>query len=213
MSALTVVSSSRARSSTACFRSGSRRTGTTSAGALPSIGRPRRRRLRSSTSYPCSASSASFSMSESVSSRPVFVVYVREVSVIAILRLRQQVVERPPQWHGVDGEEPIIGQLENEELEEVAGEVGADHENLRWVGIRVHIGDHKWMVDGVEDVGIRDAMASGRAMDLHTIAAYYGNGPSGRGSRFHRSSNRTTARLPSAAQGADRKSTRLNSSH
>src|SRR3546814_5039184 len=130
MSALTVVSSSRARSSTACFRSGSRRTGTTSAGALPSIGRPRRRRLRSSTSYPCSASSASFSMSESDSSRSVFVVYVREVSVIANLRLRQQVVERLPPWNGVDGEEPLLGKVENEALVEVAGEVGDYPEQL-----------------------------------------------------------------------------------
>src|SRR3546814_19446743 len=131
MGALTVVSSSRARSSTACFSSGSRRTGTTSAGALPGIGRPRRRRLRSSTSYPCSASSASFSMSESVSSRPVCVVYVREVSVIAILRLRQQVVERRQQWQGVAGEEQILGQPENEELEEVAGQGGAENEKDR----------------------------------------------------------------------------------
>jgi hypothetical protein len=73
----------------------------------------------------------------------------------------------------VNGEEPIIGQFENEELEEVAGEVGADHENLRRVGVRVDIDNNDRMVDGVEDVRIRDAMTSGRAVNLHTLAAYY----------------------------------------
>lgn len=60
----------------------------------------------------------------------------------------------------MDGEEPIIGQLKNEELEEVAGEVGADHEDLRWVGVRVDIDNDERMVDGVEDVRVGDAMTS-----------------------------------------------------
>ena len=81
----------------------------------------------------------------------------------------------------MNGEESIIGQLEYEELEEVAGEVRADHENLRRVGVRVDIDDHERMVDGVEDVRIRDAMASGRPVNLHTIAAYYANSARGRG--------------------------------
>jgi hypothetical protein len=84
-------------------------------------------------------------------------------------------VEGPSQWHGVNSEEPIIGQLENEELEEVAGEVGADHERLRRVGVRVDIDNDERMFDGVEDVRIRDAVTSSRTMDLHTIAAYYVN--------------------------------------
>lgn len=75
----------------------------------------------------------------------------------------------------MNGEEPIIGQLENEELEEVAGEVGADHEDLRWVGVRVDIDNDERMVDGVEDVRVGDAMTSSRTVDLHTIAAYYVN--------------------------------------
>lgn len=60
----------------------------------------------------------------------------------------------------MDGEEPIIGQLKNEELEKVAGEVGADHEDLRWVGVRVDIDNDERMVDGVEDVRVGDAMTS-----------------------------------------------------
>jgi hypothetical protein len=75
-------------------------------------------------------------------------------------------VEGPSQWHGVNSEEPIIGQLENEELEEVAGEVGADHERLRRVGVRVDIDNDERMFDGVEDVRIRDAVTSSRTMDL-----------------------------------------------
>ena len=81
----------------------------------------------------------------------------------------------------MNGEEPIIGKLENEELEEVAGEVGADHENLRRVGVRVDIHDNNRAVDSVEDVRIRDAMTSGRAVNLHTIAAYYVKRVGGRG--------------------------------
>ncbi len=75
----------------------------------------------------------------------------------------------------MNGEKPIIGQLENEELEEVAGEVGADHEHLRRVGLRVDVHNGERMFNGVEDVRIRDAMTSSRTVDLHTIAAYYVN--------------------------------------
>lgn len=74
-----------------------------------------------------------------------------------------------------------IGQLENEELEEVARAVGADHEHLRWVGVRVDIDDDERMFDGVEDVRVGDAVTSSRTVDLHTIAAYYVNRVSGRG--------------------------------
>jgi len=58
--------------------------------------------------------------------------------------------------------EPIVGQLQNEALEEVAGDVRADHEHLRWVGIRVDIDNDERMVHGVEDVRVRDAVTSSR---------------------------------------------------
>lgn len=64
----------------------------------------------------------------------------------------------------MNGEEPIIGQLENEALEEVAGEVGADHEDLRWIGVRVDIDNDERMFDGMEDVRVRDAMTSSRTV-------------------------------------------------
>ena len=92
----------------------------------------------------------------------------------------------------MNGEEPIIGQLEYEELEQVAGDVGADHENLGRVSVRVHIDNDNRMVDGVEDVRIRDAMTSGRAVNLHTIAAYYVKRACGRGRAPRRSRRNVT---------------------
>lgn len=75
----------------------------------------------------------------------------------------------------MNDEEPIIRQLENEQLEEVSGEVRADHEDLRRVSVRVDIDNDERMFDGVEDVRVRDAMTSSRTVNLHTVAAYYVN--------------------------------------
>ncbi len=68
-------------------------------------------------------------------------------------------MERPPEWHCVDGEEPIVGELEDDDLEEVAGTVGADHEHLRRVGVRLDVDNHDRAIDGVENIRIGDAVA------------------------------------------------------
>lgn len=68
-------------------------------------------------------------------------------------------MERPPEWHCVDGEEPIVRELEDDDLEEVAGAVGADHEHLRRVGVRLDVDNHDRAIDGVENIRIGDAVA------------------------------------------------------
>ena len=95
----------------------------------------------------------------------------------------------------MNGEEPIAGQLENEELEEVAGDVRADHEHLRWVGIRVDIDNDERMVHGVEDVRVRDAVTSSRTVDLHTITAYYETRIRGRARRRLSADSRREGRV------------------
>lgn len=59
----------------------------------------------------------------------------------------------------MNGEEPIVRELEDDDLEEVAGAVGADHEHLRRVGVRADVDNHDRAIDGVENIRIGDAVA------------------------------------------------------
>lgn len=60
---------------------------------------------------------------------------------------------------------------EHNELEQVGGSVRSDGELP--VGIVTEIVDDERVVDGVEHVGVGDAVASGRGVDLHTRILYY----------------------------------------
>lgn len=61
-------------------------------------------------------------------------------------------MELGSEGHGVDDQEVVVGELEQDDLEEVAGLVGSDDEDLRWISVRFEVHDDERMVDGVADV-------------------------------------------------------------
>jgi hypothetical protein len=67
----------------------------------------------------------------------------------------------------VDGDHPVVGEDEDDHLEQVPGRVGADHEHPRWIGIGVEIDRHQLVLDRVQDLVVADAVFAGRSMDLH----------------------------------------------
>jgi hypothetical protein len=69
----------------------------------------------------------------------------------------------------------VVGKLEDDHLEQVAGCVGTDHEHLRRVMVIVHVDDDDRAGDDVFDRLVRDAVTSCRSVDLHTALAYYTN--------------------------------------
>jgi hypothetical protein len=68
-------------------------------------------------------------------------------------------MEGGTQRHGVDRQEPIIGQLENDHLEQVACTVWADHEHLRRVVMLVDVDNDDRVIDNMLDRSVIDAVA------------------------------------------------------
>ena len=66
----------------------------------------------------------------------------------------------------MDDQLVALGRDEHHELEQVGGSVRSDDEPT--VGIVTEIVDHERVIDGVEHVGVGDAVASGRKVDVHT---------------------------------------------
>jgi hypothetical protein len=62
-------------------------------------------------------------------------------SAIEVLPGREQVVILGAEWHGMDGQQSVVGQHEDDHLEQVAGPVWSDSQLLRWVGDRIEV-DH-----------------------------------------------------------------------
>ena len=77
-------------------------------------------------------------------------------------------MERWSEGHGVDGEEPLVGQVQDHHLEKVAGGVWPDDQDLGWVGIGVDVNDNQGVIDGVADVDSGDPVTAGRFVNLHT---------------------------------------------
>ena len=70
--------------------------------------------------------------------------------------------------HGVDDQEVVVVEFEQDEFEEVAGEVGSDDEDLGWVRVGLEVHDDEPVVKSVKDVGLGGAMTQGRMVDVHT---------------------------------------------
>ncbi len=67
----------------------------------------------------------------------------------------------------MDHEIDIVGELEPDDLQQVASAVGPDGKDLSWVGFGFKIDDGEDMVEGVKDgVGV-DAVLVGGSVDLH----------------------------------------------
>ncbi len=71
----------------------------------------------------------------------------------------------------MDRQEPFIGQLEDDHLEEVSGGARTDDEQLRRVGVPVQVDDNEGMVGRMEEVVAGDPVAPRRAMYLHTVTS------------------------------------------
>ena len=68
----------------------------------------------------------------------------------------------------MDNEQLVAGQDECDEFEEVARCIRPDEEHLRWVGVRVEVGDHDDMVVGVLDAVGRNSVLECRAVAEHS---------------------------------------------
>lgn len=65
-------------------------------------------------------------------------------------------------------QEPFVGQCEHDNLEEVAGRVRSDRQLFRRVAVGIEVDHHEWVIGGMTDLIVADAVSSSRAMDLHT---------------------------------------------
>ena len=65
--------------------------------------------------------------------------------------MRKQVVKRAAQSHRVDHQSLVFGQLQPDDLEQVAGAVGADREHSRWIRVGVEVDDSESVRDGMKD--------------------------------------------------------------
>ena len=70
-------------------------------------------------------------------------------------------MEGGPQRHGVDRQQSLVGEFENDHFEQAACGVGADHQQFRWVVMLVHVDDDDRVIDDVLNRGVVDAMAPG----------------------------------------------------
>lgn len=68
----------------------------------------------------------------------------------------------------MDDQDLLVGQLDEDDFEEVAGKVRSDDEDLRRIGVGLEVGDHDAVVDRVRDLGLGEAVAQRRAVDVHT---------------------------------------------
>lgn len=66
----------------------------------------------------------------------------------------------------MDHEIDLVSELEPDDLEQIAGVVGPDRQDLGRVGVRVQVDDGDGVVKGVQDGGIRDSVLASRPMDL-----------------------------------------------
>lgn len=67
----------------------------------------------------------------------------------------------------MDHEADLVGELEPDDLEQIAGVVGSDGKDHRRVSVRVVVDDGDGMVESVEDGRIRNIVPARRPMDLH----------------------------------------------
>src|SRR5271154_435475 len=84
------------------------------------------------------------------------------------LRFWEEADEQREQPHRVDGECPIVGELDPDDLEQVPSSIRTDAEHPWRVGIRVQIDNDDRVRHGVLEVRVPDSVPSGRRVDLHT---------------------------------------------
>ena len=68
----------------------------------------------------------------------------------------------------MNGELTVAEKFEHDHLNQVAGQVRADEEHLRWIGVGFDVDDDKRELLSVANVVVREPVSLGRTMDLHT---------------------------------------------
>ena len=75
--------------------------------------------------------------------------------------MREQVVKRWAERHGVDDKFAVVDEGQNDHFEELAVAARTDHEHFRRIGVGVHIDEDQRVVDRMGHVVCGDAV-SGR---------------------------------------------------
>lgn len=68
----------------------------------------------------------------------------------------------------MDHQVALVGELKPNDLQQIAGVVRSNREDLGWVGFGFEVDDGEGMIEGVEDCGIRDSVLVRQSVDLHT---------------------------------------------
>lgn len=68
-------------------------------------------------------------------------------------------MEGGPQRHGMDREQPVVVEFENDHFEQVSCFVGADHEQLRRVVVLVQVDDNDRVINDMVDRDVVNVMA------------------------------------------------------
>lgn len=77
-------------------------------------------------------------------------------------------MEHGPELHGVNHELDAVGELEPDDLHQVARRVGADRKNPGRVSIRIEIHHDQRLLDSMHDSGFVVAVLERRTVELHT---------------------------------------------
>lgn len=67
----------------------------------------------------------------------------------------------------MDHEVDVVGEFEPDDLQQIAGVVGSDRQNLGRVGVGIEVDDGEGVVQGVEDGGVEYSVLASRPVDLH----------------------------------------------
>lgn len=76
-------------------------------------------------------------------------------------------MERRAKGHGVNGEEPAVGENKDDHLEQVPGLIWTEDQLLRRVAVRIEVDDDERVVGGMEDVGVVNTMPPSGPVHLH----------------------------------------------
>jgi hypothetical protein len=93
------------------------------------------------------------------------------LSVITVSR--EQATVLAAKGHGVDHQQPVAGQREDDRLKKVFSPIRANGQKLGRVGVWIDVGHHDRMLDRVADVLVSNAVTASRAVNFHTSIMYY----------------------------------------
>ena len=69
--------------------------------------------------------------------------------------------------HGIDHEQPFLGQFEHDDLQKISRAVRANREDLGWVSVGFEVDPTEGAVECVAYVMFMDTMRTGRPVNVH----------------------------------------------